>query len=288
MLLAVPNVSEGRDERRIAAFSDVLTGADAHVLDVHSDEVHNRSVITLTAPAPVLPDALARLAASTRYIDLTRHHGVHPRLGGLDVCPIVAHDEPMVVAVEVARATAAAIGDAARLPVYLYGAAATRGETRELPSLRRGGLPGLIERARTGLRPDAGPAAIDPHRGVVCVGARSELIAFNIWIRGDMGAAQQLAAAVRSAGGGPPGIRALGFAMGEGRAQVSMNLVDPATTGIDDAFAAVAHAARDLDVVIEATEIVGLVRERYLPAPGNEAARLLIEPGRSLELALGT
>lgn len=229
--------------------------------------------------------ALAVAAKSS--LDLTVQEGVHPRLGVLDVLPFVPHDgEEMSVAIGCAREAAAAIATDAGLPVYLYGAAVEREAARDLPALRRGGLEGLIRRAREGLRPDFGPEVIDPRHGVVCVGARNVLIAFNIWLGASEDVARRIAAGIRTSGGGPPGIRALGVPMGDGLSQVTMNLIDPAVTGIDRAFELIAGAATKAGVEITATEIVGLVPERYLPDPDATAARLLMKPGRSLESVL--
>ena len=144
----------------------------------------------------------------------------------------------------------------------------------------------MVARAQLGFAPDLGPRDIDPRFGVVCVGARDVLIAFNVWIRGGVDAARDIAFAVREKDGGLPGVRALGLAMEGSLAQVSMNLTAPEDTGVQAAFAAVASQAGRLGVPIEKTELVGLVPERFLPPPDAEAARLLIEPGRSLEAAL--
>ena len=286
MIVAVPNVSEGRDRSVIAAWTAIVEAQGARVLDVHSDGVHNRSVLTVAGTPEVVPLAMAELAACASSIDLVAQRGAHPRLGGLDVCPVVADRIPMETAVESAKRVGAAIAERARLPVYLYGAAATRVGNRDLPALRKGGLAALEARARWGLAPDFGPPIIDPHRGVVCVGARGPLIAFNVWLRCGIQPARRLAAQVRASGGGLPGTRALGIEMGGGLSQVSMNLIEPDTTGVDAAFAAVAEPAAAEGIEVVATEIVGLAPERYLPDPQKRAARLLLRPGRSLESAL--
>jgi glutamate formiminotransferase len=171
-------------------------GSAARILDVHSDATHNRSVFTVAGETEALMDALATLARACRSIDLRTHTGVHPRLGGLDVCPIVAYGIDLTRAAALARSAAEAIAERARLPVYLYGAAATRPETRELPELRRGGLRRLMARAATGLPPDIGPRTIDARHGVVCVGARGVLIAFNVWFEGDVRVARAIAGPV--------------------------------------------------------------------------------------------
>lgn len=286
-LIAIPNLSEGRDTDKVGRLSDTVEFAGAHVLDIHSDAVHNRSVVTVAGTSATLPDAMAALAEATTEIDLTRHRGVHPRLGALDVCPIVPHNGEIDEAIRTARATGLRIVERANLPVYFYGAAATRPETRALPSLRRGGLSALAKRALSDLPPDLGSPEIDLSRGVVCVGARDVLIAFNVWLHSEKVVATAIARRIRSSGGGPPGIRALAFQIDDSpTSQVSMNLVRPSVTGIDDAFEAVAAAATEVGATLVATEIVGLVPRRFLPNPDAQAARLLIKPGRSLESAL--
>jgi glutamate formiminotransferase len=286
-LLAIPNVSEGRNAEVLRTFADTIH-ASALLLDVHSDPVHNRSVFTATGSSSELVDAMAGLAVAATVIDLTAHTGVHPRLGVLDVCPIVPHRDSISTAIETAHEAGAAIAREAGLPVYFYGDAALREDARTLPELRRGGLDGLIARAQRDLPPDVGPNVIDPRVGVACVGARGPMIAFNVYLGCDGGTAGRIAAAVRTAGGGPAGIRALGWAITEPtRAQVSMNLIDPDATGIDDAFEVVASAASTWGVKIVATEIVGLVPEHFMPDQDAEAARLLLKPGRSVEAALG-
>lgn len=287
-LIAVPNVSEGRDESRIHALVRAVAEHGGRVLDVHSDVDHNRSVFTVTGSDGRVETALRRLAAvAAELIDLEAHTGAHPRLGCLDVCPYVPLEDAMEAAVAAARRTAEAIG-ADGLPVYLYGAAAARAETRELPALRRGGLPGLIARAERGLVPDFGPDVITSRTGVVCVGARKALIAFNAWLRCDLRQARAIAASVRETNGGLPGVRAIGVPVqAPGTSQVSMNLTQPELTGIDAAFEAVMDQARRANVGVTSTEIVGLVPARFMPDPQREAARLLMKPGRSLEAVLG-
>lgn len=277
-LLAVPNVSEARDAARVRQLAAVVESTGARLLDLHSDASHNRSVLTLTAPPERLVDACTALAAAAASIDLGAHQGAHPRLGGLDVCPFVPHNSGVDEAVEAARTTARRIGSELDLPVYLYGEAATRSAARELPDLRRGGLAALQERARADLPPDAGPRRIDPRRGVVCVGARGPLIAFNVWLDTELATAQLIAKEVRSAS-----VRALGLPLQDGRTQVSMNLIAPEAVGIEEAFEAVQARAASKAAEVIATEIVGLVEQRFLPPPDATVTRLLLEPGHCLE-----
>jgi glutamate formiminotransferase len=279
-LLAIPNVSEGRDEARIGALQAAIAGTGVRVLDGHSDERHHRTVFTTTGDGEELVRGMAALADGCRTIDLTHHDGVHPRLGALDVCPIVPFHAGMSEAVGLAGRVAAAIG-AVGLPVFLYGHAARRDETRSLPGLRRGGLASLAARIAAGLHPDAGPTAIDPAVGVVCVGARGPLIAFNVIVRGDLEDAGLVAASIRT----PGSLQALALPASAG-AQISMNLTAPESLGIEDAFGLATRAALRRGLEVVSTELVGLIEERFLPDPDAQVARLLIEPGHSLESAL--
>lgn len=279
-LLAVPNVSEGRDPGRIDAFGAAITSAGGRLLDVHSDDAHHRSVFTVSAGPDDLVVGMVALADACRALDLGLHDGVHPRLGVLDVCPFVPFEEEMSGAIDAARATAAAIGELG-IPVFLYGAASQRPDSADLPGLRKGGLEGLARRMAQGLEPDRGPSEMVPRIGVVCVGARGPLIAFNIVLDAPLETAAEIVRELRH----PQEVRALAFEL-PGGVQVSMNLIDPARFGIDDAFAAVSAAASELGAIVTSTEIVGLVEQRFLPDPDAQAARLLIEPGRSVESAL--
>jgi glutamate formiminotransferase len=277
-LIAVPNVSEGRDLSVVAGFSHAVTQSGARVLDVHSDGAHNRSVLTLTGGDAELVAACTALAGLGKTIDLQRHEGVHPRLGGLDVCPFVPHGTTMEEAIALAHRTARSVADETGLPVYLYGRAARRRQTRELPDLRRGGLSGLMEKCDSGLTPDEGPARINPHEGVVCVGARGPLIAFNVWLETVESVAHAIAVEMRS-----ESVRAMGLRIDDRTAQVSMNLIQPERTGIEEAFESVRAAASLRGVDVVATELVGLVERRFWPRPDATVARLLKEPGHCLE-----
>ena len=257
------------------------------MLDIHSDAIHDRSVFTLTGPDNFLVDATVAMADRSRSLDLTMQRGVHPRVGVLDVCPFVPHgDTTMDDAISAARSAGKLIAARAGIPVYLYGDAALRTPAPTLPELRHGGLAGLRDRAKRGLGPDFG-GGIEDRLGVVCVGARGVLIAFNVWIKGDHRTARAIARRVRESGNGLTGVRALGFEIAPpDTCQVSMSLTRPEVTGIDAAFEAVVAGADELGATVTATEIVGLPPQRFMPVADARATRLLIEPGRSLEDSL--
>ena len=276
-LIAVPNCSEGRDADRIERLVASTRVAGVRVLDVHSDADHHRTVITLAGDAPRLVDAGVALAACARdLIDLRGHDGVHPFVGALDVLPFVAlRPEVMPLAVAAAHLAARRIGEEVGVPCLRYGEAA--GEGRERPArLRAAGLDPLAQAmARGEVVPDAGPVAPHPTAGVVLVGARGPLVAWNVWLPGASGDdARAIARAVREGGdgGGLPSVRALGLVCPRtGLAQVSMNVEDYRRTPLPAVVEMVWREAAARGLVAGESELVGLVPRAALagPSPGQ-------------------
>ncbi len=262
---SVPNFSEGRRAEVIDEIVAAFAGAhpDVLVLDRSSDPDHNRSVLTLAGPGPALVEAaVSGAAACARLIDLTRHHGVHPRLGALDVLPFVPLD-PATDGVRLALEAGRRLVEQAGIPVYFYGGAARRPERSELPSVRGRGFEELARAARRDpdRAPDLGGPELHPTAGATAVGVRPFLVAYNVNLAGeDLRLARHIASAVREREGGLPAVRALGFALERRRmTQVSMNLLDFRVTSPATAFAAVAELARRAGVEVVESEIVGLV-----------------------------
>lgn len=285
VLVAVPNLSEGRDEGRIGALVRAVGGA---LLDRHSDASHHRTVLTLAGSPEALREAALRLfRTALDELDLRRHRGEHPRIGALDVLPVVPlPGAAMGDAAALARRLGEEIAEtpAGGIPVFLYGAA---GGGAELPEIRRGGLGGLAARLADGrIEPDFGPRRLHPTAGAVAVGARPPLIAFNVDLDTDRAAtARRIAARVReSAPGGLPAVRALGV-RNRGRAQVSMNLLDFRRTSLTDAFDRVRREAEQAGAAVAGSEIVGLPPEAAL-GPDAAADLRLAAPPRALETAL--
>lgn len=260
-LLAVPNVSEGRD----AAHIDVLARAFAGgvtLLDRHSDPDHNRTVFTLAGEPHALTAALARGAMETLgSIDMNEHEGVHPAIGALDVCPIVWVDPADR---DLARATAdelaAAIGNLG-VPVFLYGELAEGPARVERAYFRNGGLAELWLRMEAGeLQPDRGPT--QPHRtaGGTLITARPPLGAFNVELDSeDLELARAVAAGLRESGGGLPGVRAIGLQLSSGRVQISTNVHDPLTISLGAVVEAVRSLAAPLGARPVEAELIGLI-----------------------------
>jgi glutamate formiminotransferase/glutamate formiminotransferase/formiminotetrahydrofolate cyclodeaminase len=258
VLLAVPNVSEGRDAATVAAIGDAYVGGGARLLDTHADPDHHRAVHTLVAPSGTLAGALvAGARTAIERIDLRAERGLHPHVGALDVAPVVfLDDDRRGAAFAEALTLAERLGEEAGLPVFLYGLLAG-GRTRA--DLRRGGIAALTARIAAGeLRPDFGPPAPHPTAGAVLVAARPPLIAFNIELAppATLQDARAVAAAVREGGrDGLPGVRALGLELTAqgGTVQVSTNVEDHRAVPLARLVAAVARHA-----TVSGCEVVGL------------------------------
>lgn len=258
-LVAVPNVSEGRDHEAIERIERAF--APARFLDIHADRDHDRSVFTLAAPQGELAPALLSGAREVvRRVDLRKHSGKHPHVGALDVMPVVYRNsaERGAACAEVLTA-AALIGEELELPVILYGELATRPEHAERADLRAGGPAGLAARIASGeVVPDYGPHEAHPTAGAVLAAARPPLVAFNLdLVSPDVELAKRIAAGLRESGGGLPGVRAMGLYLEErGRAQVSTNVHDYRVTPLRDV---VAHVRKQAEVA--EVELVGLAPE---------------------------
>lgn len=286
---SVPNFSEGRNPEVCRAIADAARRAGASVLDLTWDPDHHRSVLTFAGPpAAVETAAFAVAMAALERIDMTKHQGRHPRMGALDVLPFIPiRDASMDEAVAMARSVGARLGSALRLPVFLYEAAATRPERRNLADVRAPQFEGLRDLIGKDpdRRPDFGPDRIHPTGGAVAVGARMPLIAFNLDLAtDDVDVARSIARAIRERDGGLPGIKALGLFLDQRNcAQVSMNVCDYTKTGLLAVYDAVeGHAAR-LGTSIRAGELIGLVpraafpegAEKKLKIPDFSAERIL-------------
>ena len=275
MLEAVPNASEGRRAEVVSAIGSAFA-QDAVLLDTHADADHNRSVFTLAAEEGELVESLlAGIAAAVERIDLRGHVGVHPRVGAVDVVPVVPFaSESMDRAKSAARLVAARVGEELRLPVFLYGQV---GDERRPAYFRRGGLDELRRRVDSGeLVPDEGPREVDPRSGAVLVGARHALVAYNLDLTTeDVRIAQAVAASVRESSGGMGGVQAIGLRLPDsGRTQVSMNVIDVGTAPLHEVVERVRREAAAHGVSVSGGELVGLVPERVVDAAARAGAEL--------------
>jgi glutamate formiminotransferase/glutamate formiminotransferase/formiminotetrahydrofolate cyclodeaminase len=277
----VPNFSEGRDPvivSRIAAAISETHGA--LLLDVTSDQDHNRSVTTFAGePDAVCNAAVAAVRTAAEWIDLTRHAGVHPRLGAADVIPFVpVQGISLDDCARLAHHAGQRIWEELGIPVYFYEAAALRPECRRLEHVRKTLLP-----------PDLGSAP-HPTAGVSVVGARKFLIAWNINLRTtDTALARALAREIRESSGGLPAVKAIGLPLtSRNQVQVSINLIDFEVTPLHIIFERVEAECRQRGIEIAGSELIGMIPEAALAASQDHDLRWEnLRPELVLERRLG-
>jgi glutamate formiminotransferase / formiminotetrahydrofolate cyclodeaminase len=274
----VPNFSEGRDRQVIDAIADaVRRTSGVSLLDVDPGESTNRTVVTFVGePDDVVEAAFQAARTAYELIDMRNHRGEHPRLGAVDVVPFVpVRGVTMEECVELARRFGRRVGEELGVPIYLYEEAQPREHRRAMRQIRSGEYEGLAERiGQPEWEPDFGPAEFRPRSGATVTGARFFLIAYNVNVLGTKNQAHRLALNVREQGrtvtdeagrkvqqpGRFQAVKGLGWELEEhGIAQVSMNLDNYRISPIHEVYEAIRQDARELDVGVAGSEIVGLV-----------------------------
>lgn len=264
----IPNFSEARRPEVVEEILESIRSIpNVHILDTHSDEDHNRTVVTyIGSPAEVEEAAFQAIQTAAKLINLDEHTGEHPRLGATDVVPFVPiSDITMQECVEMARRLAKRVGNELNLPTFLYEEAAAIPGKQNLESIRKGQYEVLKEEIGSSpvRTPDFGPHQLGP-AGATVIGARQPLIAFNIYLTtNDVSIAQKIGRAVRHSSGGLRYVKAMGVLV-EGRAQVSMNLTNFSKTPIARVVEFVRREAQRYGVGIQSTELVGLIPQAAL------------------------
>ena len=264
----VPNFSEGRRPEVVAAIADAIRFVPgASLIDHSADWDHNRCVMTLLGDADAIFAAtLAAAQVAIEKIDLRTHTGIHPRIGTLDVLPVVplknARQED---AAQLARSIGRELAARFDLPVYFYEWAAEAGRRSALPELRKGGFEALAKVELTGdLLPDAGPNRAHPTAGIAVVGARGPLVAYNVnFPASDAEIAKQIARKMRAERDVRPeltGVRALGLYLASRNwAQISLNLTRPERTPLPAVFHYLQEALAPFGIFNLESEIIGAV-----------------------------
>ena len=265
---SIPNISEGRNKEVIEACVDqIRTTPGCTLLDYSSDESHNRSVITYIGDAKGIEEASVKLEKkAAELIDLTKHKGEHPRMGAVDVMPILPiKDCTTDDCIELSKWIGKRIAEEAGVPGFLYEYSATRPERRNLVTIRKGQFEGMAEKVQQpDWEPDFGGRRIHPTAGVTAVGARPPLIAYNFNLStDDVEIARNIAAIIRERSGGLDSVKALGFAIedektGKKYAQVSCNLTNFEVAPIYRVFEMVKSEAKRYGVTVTESELIGL------------------------------
>ena len=285
----VPNISEGRNRVAIEEIAAAVRGVPGvRLLDVSSDGSHNRSVLTLVGDAAAIRAGVAALfEAALSRIDLRAHRGEHPRMGAVDVVPLIPIRGASVEdCVALSREIGSEIARRFAIPVFLYEESASAEGRRNLAEIRKGQFEGFAEKMTNPLwKPDFGPEAPHPSAGVVAIGARAFLIAYNINLAtADLAVAERIAKAIRHLSGGFRYVKAMGVPLAErGIVQVSINMTNFKKTPLHRVFECVRSEAGRHGVSIVGSEIVGLTpaealymaAEHYLRLEGFSSEQVL-------------
>lgn len=260
----VPNFSEGRDQAKIEAILDTVRGKEGvKLLDYSSDADHNRTVVTLVGTPAALKTAMIEFVGKAKeLIDLRTHEGQHPRMGAVDVIPFipisgVSKEETILLSKELGQA----LWEQYEIPSFLYEDSATTELRRNLAKLRKGQFEGMAEKIKDPrFTPDFGDK-IHESFGIVAIGARPFLVAFNINLAtSDLSIADRIAKEIRFAGGGLRFVKAMGVKLEDRNiAQVSMNLTDFTKTPIHRVFELVKREALRYGVNVIGSEVIGLI-----------------------------
>jgi glutamate formiminotransferase/formiminotetrahydrofolate cyclodeaminase len=296
----VPNFSEGRDMEIIKQITDVIESVEGvKLLDVDPGKDTNRTVVTFVGnPEAVSEAAFLSVKKASEIIDMSKHHGAHPRMGATDVCPFVpVSGITMEDAVSVAHKVAERIGNELGIPVYCYEYAASKPERRNLANCRSGEYEGLRKKlSDPDWKPDFGPNEFNERAGATAVGARDFLVAFNVNLNTtSIRRANAIAYDVREKGrparegdkitgkiikdqngekvmipGSLKSVKAIGWFIEEyGIAQISMNLTNISVTPVHIAFDEVCRKADARGVRVTGSELVGLIPLKSLLDAGR-------------------
>lgn len=280
LIECVPNFSEGRDQEKIKAIIEAGQSGKVVILDIESDADHHRMLTTIVGePEAVFRSVWRMIVKATELIDMTKHHGEHPRIGATDVVPFVpVAGVSMEECIELARRLGRKVAGELKIPVYFYEAAATRPERVNLAQVRKGEYEGLKREIKTDAdrKPDLGPARMHPTAGAMVIGARKFLVAYNVNLdTKDVQIAKEIAKLVREKDGGFPAVKALGFEIKEkGHVQISMNLCDFEKTNLDVVFEKIKKEAAKRGIGVLDSEIYGMVPRAALAGVNPEELQL--------------
>lgn len=276
LIEAVPNISVAPNTPALHALLESLSRVHgARVLHIDANADANRTVITLAGtPQQVLESLRVLFQRAKEEIDMRKHHGVHPRLGAVDVCPLApVRNITLQKTAAYANQLARFVGEELQIPVYLYEANAATCERKNLAFLRRGEYESLAKKLKI-LPPDFGPNEFSQQvarTGASVIGARNFLIAFNVSLNTkDTTLAKEIAAVLREKNGGLPGVKAIGWYMENYHcAQVSFNIVNYHKSGLHIVFEACKQEAQKRGLSVTASELIGLVPQEALQQAGQ-------------------
>ena len=266
----VPNFSEGQNEAVINGLVSVAKSVGGvTLLDHSSDASHNRSVFTLVGDEEGIQEVAFQLVKyASENIDMTKHHGEHPRMGATDVVPFIPiKDSSVEECVEISKKVAKRINDELNIPIFLYEDSASNPGRKNLARVRKGQFEGMPEKLlEEEWAPDFGERKIHPTAGITAVGARMPLVAFNVNLdTSDITIANKIAKIIRASGGGFKYAKGIGVMLEDRNiAQVSMNMVNFEGTPLYRTFETIRMEAKRYGVNIIGSEIIGLTPAKAL------------------------
>ncbi len=291
LIECIPNVSEGRDRAKINELAQAIKNAEGvNLLNIDRNEAANRTVFTFAGEAKNVMMAAGNLIAkSCELIDMTSHHGEHPRMGAVDVCPFVpisgiTMDELTKMAEQFAQKTAAQNN----IAVYLYENNARQPHRTRLEQIRKGEYEGLSEKMKsTDWIPDFGPATFNPTFGAMVCGTRNFLVAYNINLNTkDVKIAKYIAGQIRQSGhteiidgekravsGLFAHLKAIGWYISDFNcAQVSTNITNMDSAPMHEVYETVKRLAQEAGTDVNGSELIGLVPYRAIQVAGKHYA----------------
>ena len=293
LIECIPNFScsKEKDEAAYNALVDVAKSVPGcTLLDAQTDGNHNRCVFTLVGSPEAIEEVAFQLTKkAAEVIDMTKHKGEHSRMGATDVIPLVPTMGVTVEeCVEITKRLGQRIWDELKIPSFLYEDSATRPERRNLATCRKGQFEGMAEKVlQPEWEPDFGGRTIHPSAGVVAVGCRPFLVAFNINLStSDVSIASKIAKILRRSSGGLDCVKAMGVLLEDRNvAQVSINMTNFHKTPLYRVVELTKAEAARWGVHVIGTEIVGLTpmqalcdsAEYYLQIENFDFSRQVLE-----------
>ena len=261
----VPNFSEGRDLDKVEKIVSVLKNKEGfNLVSYEPDGDYNRTVVTLLGDPEKIIDAVVEFTGLVlEHVDMNNQSGEHPRMGAVDVIPFIPIENiTMEECVKYANIIAKKINDKYDIPIFLYAEAANKKDRVKLPNIRKGEFEGMKDKIKEERWcPDFGKPEIHPTFGVIGVGARIPLIAYNIDLdTKDTKVAGNIAKAIRFSSGGFRHVQAGPVYLdNRGHVQVTMNILDYKKNPIYRIFETVKMEALRYHVEVTASELVGLL-----------------------------
>ncbi len=300
LIECVPNFSEGRNLEIIQQITDEIAQTEGvQLLDIDPGKATNRTVVTfIGAPETVVEAAFRAIKKAAELIDMRQHTGEHPRMGATDVCPLIPiSGVSMEEAIRFAQQLAERVGRELEIPTYLYEAAASRPERRNLASIRAGEYEALPEKLdKPEWKPDFGAAVFNARAGATVIGARDFLVAYNVNLNTkSVRRANSVAFDIREQGrvlrkgdpltgeivtdeagnpvriaGACKSVKAIGWYIEEYElSQISMNLTNINDTPLHIAFDECCKSAEQRGLRVTGSELVGMVPKKVLTDAGR-------------------